>query len=112
VKPPVLNRRFTLETREAQPDGQGGFEEAWTPLGSLWGELRGMTGRDVEREAAALSLASYRITLRAAPPGATERPRAGQRLREGPRVFPILAVVDRDIEGRWLTCFTREETVP
>ena len=111
MKAPVLNRRFILEVRETQPDGQGGFEETWTPLGALWGELRGMTGRDVEREATALSLATFRITLRAAPPGAAERPTAGQRLKDGPRVFPIISVVDRDVEGRWLTCFTREETV-
>ena len=111
MKPPVLNRRFTLEAVDAQPDGQGGAEETWIPLGSLWGELRGMTGRDSEREGAALSLAQFRVTLRAAPPGAMARPVAGQRLREGPRLFPILAVMDRDVEGRWLTCFCREESV-
>lgn len=108
---PTLNRRFQLEAAETQPDGHGGFDQTWTVLGTLWGELRGMTGRDRERDAAAMSLADFRVTVRAAAPGAAERPVAGQRLREGPRVFHILSVVDRDVSGRWLTCFCREEVV-
>ena len=108
---PVLNRRFLLEAQDTQPDGQGGFEESWAALGTLWVELRGMTGRDRERETASLGVANFRITVRAAPFGSTERPVAGQRFREGARIFEILSVVDRDVEGRWLTCFCREEVV-
>ena len=37
------------------------------------------------------------------------RPRPDQRLREGARIFTILAVTERDPEGRFLTCITREE---
>lgn len=108
---PLLNRRFVLEAKDSQPDGQGGFDLTWTSLGTLWGELRGMTGQDRDREGAALALASYRVTLRSAAPGSQQRPEAGQRLRDGSRIFEILAVVDRDVEGRWLTCFCREEAV-
>lgn len=108
---PLLNRRFVLEAAETQPDGHGGVEETWTPLGTLWGELRGVSGRDRERSEVALSQAGYRITVRASPFGAEDRPQAGQRLREGPRMFEILAVVDRDERGRWLTCYCREEAV-
>ncbi|MDJ1007532.1 MAG: head-tail adaptor protein [Paracoccaceae bacterium] len=111
MKAPVLNRKFALEAADRQPDGQGGHEESWGTLGTLWGELKGMTGSDRLRGEAAMSLATFRITVRAAPPNAPSRPVAGQRLREGPRLFSILAVVDRDVEGRWLTCFCREETV-
>ena len=108
---PLLNRKFTLEAAETQPDGHGGHEKTWVPLGTLWGELRGTTGQDRLRDEAAMSLASFRITVRGAPPGAGSRPVAGQRLREGSRTFPILAVLDRDVDGRWLTCFCREESV-
>ena len=111
MKVPNLNRRFTLEAANAVPDGAGGFLDTWAVLGTLWGELKGTGGRDIDVDAAALSQGRYRITVRAAPAGALERPRPGQRLREGPRVFPILAVVDIDPEGHWLSCVVREEEV-
>jgi hypothetical protein len=40
------------------------------------------------------------------------RPRPDQRLREGARIFTILAVGDSDPTGRYLTCFTQEEVAP
>lgn len=111
MTPPLLNRRLVLEAADGQPDGHGGFDRAWVSVGTLWGELRGTTGQDRERGEAALALASVRITLRASPPGSLARPVPGQRLREGARVFPVLAVVDADAAGRFLTCFCREEFV-
>lgn len=109
MKPPNLNRQFTLEAASAAPDGSGGFVETWTALGTLWGELRGSGGRDVDIDAGAVSQGRFRITVRAAAPGSTERPLPGQRFREGSRLFPILAVVDMDPDGRWLSCVVREE---
>ena len=56
-----------------------------------------------------LSAVPYRVTVRGAPTGAPSRPKAGQRLREGARLFLIQAVTERDQFGRYLTCFAREE---
>lgn len=109
MKAPKLNRRFTLEVANTAPDGSGGFIETWEALGTLWGELKGAGGRDVDIDAGAVSQGRFRVTVRSAPHGALERPLPGQRLREGQRMFPVIAVVDSDPDGRWLTCIVREE---
>ncbi|GHE00307.1 tail protein [Allgaiera indica] len=106
---PRLNRRLVLEAPVVAPDGAGGFTETWTAQGVVWAELRPGTGRESFGDAVTLARVPFRITLRAAPPGAPSRPEPGQRLREGTRIFTILAVAERDPEGQYLTCFAREE---
>jgi hypothetical protein len=54
----------------------------------------------------------YRITVRAAPYGAPSRPAAGQRFREGTRIFQINAVAEQGVDALFLTCFAEEETAP
>ncbi len=109
MRAPHLNRALTLEEREGTPDGSGGYIDNWSSLGTLWAELKGIGGRDRSVDAVALSEARFKVTVRSAPAGSTERPSAGQRFRDGSRVFPILAVVDADPLGQWLTCYVREE---
>ncbi|MGB0439873.1 MAG: head-tail adaptor protein [Paracoccaceae bacterium] len=109
MRRPRLNRALTLETPQAVSDGMGGLSEGWTPLGTLWAEVRARSGRVTDGEAGALSRSSMRITVRAAAMGAPDRPQAGQRLRSGARVFLIDAVTEYDATGRYLTCFAREE---
>lgn len=109
MAPPVFDRRFVLEEAQSLPDGAGGFVQSWVALGTVWGRLRPGSGRERGADAATVSSAPYRIVLRAAPFGAPSRPRADQRLREGARLFRILAVTDNDDSGRTLTCFVQEE---
>lgn len=104
----ALNRRLVLESRERLPDGAGGFVETWAALGQHWAAIRPGPGREVAGEGAALGRVTLTITLRAAPPGAPSRPVAGQRLREGGRLFSILSVSD-SADGRWLSCTATEE---
>jgi head-tail adaptor len=106
---PHLNRALVLEGVVRTPDGAGGYTESWTVLGTLWAAFRPGTGSDVPGEEQILAAVPYRITVRAAPAGAVSRPKAGQRFREGTRLFPILAVTEADPYGRFLTCFAREE---
>lgn len=106
---PRLNRELVLEERQRTPDGAGGYTETWVALGTLWGEVSARTGRERGPEAVTLSTAAFRITVRAAPPGAPSRPRPDQRFREGARVFRIVAVTERDPAGTYLTCFAHEE---
>lgn len=106
---PNLRRRMVLETPDRVPDGAGGFVEGWQPLGEVWTEVTPMPGREVAGGLASLSQSRLRIVLRAAPEGSTMRPRPDQRLREGARIFTILAVSESDPAGRYLTCLTREE---
>jgi head-tail adaptor len=109
MKAPHLNRVLVLEGVARAPDGAGGFTSAWTALGTLWAEVLPGSGSDTLGEERMLSAVPYRITVRAAAQGAASRPVPGQRFREGARLFRIAAVTERDPQGRYLTCFAREE---
>ncbi|WP_135451079.1 MULTISPECIES: head-tail adaptor protein [Tabrizicola] len=106
---PHLNRLLVLEAVERTPDGAGGFSSVWTALGTLWAEVMPGQGGDLPGEERMMSAVPCRITVRAAPAGSPSRPIAGQRFREGTRLFLIQAVAERDRSGRYLTCFGREE---
>ncbi|MDE4132104.1 head-tail adaptor protein [Phaeobacter sp. QD34_3] len=106
---PRLNRPLVLEDPQRLPDGAGGYVESWTALGTLWAEVTALSGRNADLEGGSLSLQRYRITVRAAPTGATSRPRPDQRFRDGVRLFRIDAVSEADARGRYLTCFALEE---
>jgi head-tail adaptor len=106
---PHLNRALVLEGVVRTPDGAGGFTSAWTALGTLWAEVLPGSGGDTLGEERLLSAVPYRITVRGTPVGSPSRPLAGQRFREGTRLFLIQAVTERDQYGRYLTCFSREE---
>ncbi len=107
-----LRRSLVLETAERSPDSAGGFVETWQPLGEVWAEVTPLQGREVARGGAVMSQTPHRIVLRAAPAGSTMRPRPGQRLREGTRIFTILSVTERDPAARYLICLAREEVAP
>lgn len=107
---PRLNRALVLETPAELPDGAGGFARDWQVLGTLWAEVLAGSGSERAGGDLALSQAAYRITVRGAPVGSPLRPRPEQRLREGTRVYHILAVTERDVCGRYLTCVAREES--
>lgn len=106
---PVLNRPLVLEALSRVADGAGGFTESWAALGTIWAEVRPGSGRDAAGQEVVLAATGFRITVRGAPQGAPSRPVAGQRFRDGGRLFPILAVTETDGSGRWLICFAREE---
>ena len=111
MKPVRLNRPLALEQRQRDADGAGGFAESWVVIGTLYGAVKASTGRERAGGAAPLSVAGYRIIVRSAPVGASERPQPDQRFRDGTRVYRILAVSEYDPDGRYLTCFATEEVV-
>lgn len=106
---PQLTRALVLETPERSPDGAGGYAESWRALGTLWAAITPRTGRETGGQSAVLSRVPLRIIVRAAPPGAPGRPRAGQRFVEGSRVFAILSVTEADSAARFLRCEAEEE---
>jgi head-tail adaptor len=108
---PQLNRKLVLEAPLRVPDGAGGFSESWGALGVLWASVRAGTGREAEAAGLSISTVPYKITVRAAPVGAASRPVAGQRMRDGGRIFRVLAVTETDERARYLTRIAREEVV-
>ncbi len=91
-------------------DGAGGYVSDWQLLGSLWAEVKPGTGREAAAFAATVSRVPYRITVRASPVGAPSRPIAGQRFRDGERIFSINAVSEQDVHAHYLICHAQEET--
>ncbi|MCT4557413.1 MAG: head-tail adaptor protein [Pelagimonas sp.] len=106
---PRLNRPLTLEAPTRSADGAGGYAETWTELGVLWAELDERTGRLDKGEGATFSDIAFRITVRAAPVGASNRPVAGQRFRMNARLFRIDAVSETGANGFFLICSCHEE---
>ena len=109
MRAPHLNRALELQAELQVPDGAGGYARGWSTLGVLWAEIVAGAGRDPAGEELILTSVAYRITVRAAEAGSATRPKPGQRLVEGTRVFTIQAVTERDQAGRYLVCFCREE---
>ena len=104
-----LSRAMVLEAPQRVADGAGGFALTWVAQGTLWAEVRPGSGREAAGTEVVFAAVPYRITVRGAPVGSTARPKPEQRLRDGTRVFTILAVSERDPQGRYLQCFAREE---
>lgn len=107
--PPRLQVPLILESPVRTPDGMGGFGLDWQAIGTLWAEMKAGTGSEKFAEVGATSVVTWRITVRGAPPGDPRRPRPDQRLRSGERLFRILAVAERDAQGRHLVCTAQEE---
>jgi len=105
----MLNRPLVLEDPVQVTDGAGGLTVSWMPLGTLWGEVKPSTGREVAGEEVRLASVGFRITVRGAVVGSPRRPRPEQRFRDGSRIFVILAVTERDLSGGFLTCYAQEE---
>lgn len=109
MKLPHLSRPLMLEAPERVADGSGGYAVAWTALGTHWAEVTSGTGREAAGAGARLARVPFRIVVRASPYGAPSRPKPDQRFRDGQRIFTILAVTERDTQGRYLTCHAQEE---
>ncbi len=101
-----LNRALVLEQPERVADGAGGFVTVWQPLGTLWAEVKARSSREANGPAGALSRLSLKITVRGADFSSPKRPKAGQRLREGQRLFAVDAVAE---DGMFLVCHAHEE---
>ncbi len=107
-----LSRRLLLERRDKAPDGAGGYDTVWVPLGTVWAEVTARTGREDFIAARPVSRVTYRIRLRAAPAGSPSRPVPDQRFREGNRIFDIRTVSEADRQGRYLEIMAEEGILP
>ncbi|WP_316014562.1 head-tail adaptor protein [Roseobacter sp. HKCCA0434] len=105
---PVLDREMVLETRAMTPDGGGGLMEGWQALGTLWAAVERPSVRLVREGALEITAVKVRILVRAAPVGRPRRPKVGQRLREGDRVYRILGVEEYDRAAHYLQLWAEE----
>lgn len=106
---PRLTVPLVLEAPERVADGLGGHVLNWVARGTLWAAMDASAGREARGEVGAVSVVTWKITLRAFPAGDPRRPAPGERLRLGARLFRIEAVAEQGTAGRWLICHAREE---
>lgn len=111
VSIPRLTRPLRHEAITRAADGMGGFHESWSDLGLVWAEVTPGTGKVTGGEFHATAQTPYRVRLRASPPGDPARPRPGNRLRDGARLFRILAVSEDDARGLYLRLSAVEEDI-
>ena len=103
-----LTRRLALEARSSDGDGGGGRVESWNERATLWAEMRAISGRERGIGGRPGSFVTHRALVRYAAPGAPDRPEPDQRLREGERVYAILAVSEADDRRGFLTLWLEE----
>jgi|SRR6056297_1264663 len=104
-----LRQPLVLEGPVYSPDGAGGMSMGWAEIGRLWAAMEPQAGSERGRDGIGLSQARYRVIVRAAPEGASARPKPRQRFRAGERLLRITAVQPHDAQGRFLRCTTVEE---
>lgn len=99
----AMRRRLVLEAPVETPDGLGGATQAFATVAALWAQVEWLSGGERWRAGRPEQFANHRIILRWRP-GID----AGQRLRDGERVFDIRAVDDPDGSRRRLICLVEE----
>lgn len=105
---PILNTELILEAPKRIADGGGGHQIVWSPVGTLWAEIRPGTARERLVGGREVSEISHRITIRAAPVSSPRRPTPDCRFRSGVRIFAIRGVAEADPRGQYLTCWAEE----
>lgn len=109
---PRLAERLTLEAPQRTPDGGGGWQVTWTPLGTFWAEVQPVSGRERVVGGRETSRITHRVRIPSAPVGSPRRPAADQRFRQGDRVFDIRAVAEADERHGYLVCWVEEGALP
>lgn len=99
----ALRRRLVLEAPVATPDGLGGATLDFETVAALWGQVEWLSGGEQWRLGRPEQVATHRITLRW-----RAGVDAGQRLRDGERIFDIRAVADPEDGRRRLICLVEE----
>lgn len=95
--PGKLNRRLVLEEPVIVPDGAGGVIRTYQALATLWAALIPVSAGNVLVADGAGVTVTHRIAIRSGPEVTTRH-----RFRWGARVFQVVALRDRDGEGRFL----------
>jgi SPP1 family predicted phage head-tail adaptor len=99
----ALRRRLLLEAAMATPDGLGGTMQVYETVAAVWAQLEWIAGGERWRRGRPEQVATHRVTLRW-----RAGVDAGQRLRDGDRLFDIRAVADPDGGRRRLVCLVQE----
>ena len=101
--PGELKHRIGLEAPVETPDGAGGVARSYATAATLWAKVTPVAARgDVEADGFAGTV-THHIVIRSGPDVTTRH-----RLREGTRIFRIVALRDQDGGGRFLEIHAQE----
>jgi SPP1 family predicted phage head-tail adaptor len=103
IAPGDLDRRLVLEAPAEAPDGAGGVTRSYQPVATLWAAVTPLSAQGAVAAGAAGATATHRIVIRAGREVTTRH-----RLREGARLYRIVAVTER--AGRARVIEIRAET--
>jgi SPP1 family predicted phage head-tail adaptor len=103
IAPGELRHRLTLEAPVETPDGAGGVTRSYAAVTTLWAAVTPLSARGAVEAAALAATVTHRIIIR----GRTDVT-ARHRLREGTRVFRIVALRDPDGSGRFIEIQAQE----
>ena len=97
IDPGELRHRLVLEQPVETPDGAGGVSRSYATVTTLWAAVVPVTARgDVVAEDLSATV-TQRIVIRSGPEVTTRH-----RLREGARIFRVLALRDQYGSGRFI----------
>jgi len=101
--PGRLNHRLVLEAPAETPDGAGGVARSYTSIASIWAEVTPLSAHGEVVAAGSGATRGYRILVRAGPDITTRH-----RLRDGVRIFRVVAVREADASRRFLAIEAEE----
>ena len=105
---PILSTELVLEAPEHLTDTGGGVVTSWEPVGTIWAEVEGISGREAISGGREAASGTHRITMRSAPLDSPRRPRPDCRFRSGNKIFAIRGVAEADPRRKYLTCWAEE----
>ncbi len=103
LDPGRLRTELSLQTATRVSDGQGGSNETWEEVASVFALLEPSEAQPFFGADQPLETVTHRVTLRTRADVVR-----GMRFVKGTRKFLILSVLDPDESGRFLVCRTEE----
>jgi SPP1 family predicted phage head-tail adaptor len=101
--PGDLRHRLVLEAPVETPDGAGGVTRSFAAVATLWAAVTPVAARGTVDAASLATDVTHRIVVRAGTDITTRH-----RLRQGARIFRIVALRDADGRGRYVEIDARE----
>jgi len=101
--PGELRHRLVLEQPVETADGAGGVTRSYATVTTVWAALVPVSARGAVEAAGVGAEVTHRIVIRFGPDITT-----GHRLRDGSRIFRIVAWRDQDGSGRFIEISAQE----
>lgn len=107
-----LNTLIYIERRTRTADGQGGWIETWTadPESGVWAKIQNTSGteRYEAQRVESLNLVNFFVRFRGDALGAPYWNATNTRVRVRGRYFNVLAIVDLQMQKKWLRLYCQE----